>query len=596
MGYVCPAMSEDAATPSEDRPPHNAVVRVAGWSAVALLAAVVFILGFTPLRASHDEWWHLKTGKIIVENDYRLPETDVFTYTAADYRWDNHEWLSEVLMYLLWRAADSGAGGGWAAVILAKAALLAATWLLLWRFLAQRAGGGLWGIVGGLFLAVLAASVARRTFYPRPPVISYFFLTLYLYVLWLHRAGRIPTAGLFVLPLVMPLWANLHGGFVLGGICVAAYFAGEAIEALLAATARKCRPDLGCPVLDFFSRLTPPPPPGPRPFVRRALVYLVLGLAVGLASLLTPYGWRLYTLTHRVMRDPELVGRLSELMPPDLRYTWGYVVLVAFLAVGFIVLVGRTMAKRRTLWPPVGEILLVAFFFWQSSHHVRHLPLMGIAGAPLCAWFLHRAHERAAPARRKVMGLGLLAGASICSAWLVFFPGEGIYLTRWIGSGSRPMAAWERSRMLARGIELEPGSYPVRAVDFVRHAKLPGRMFNRNHLAGYLIWRLSPEHYRVFTDNRFDIFGGDFLMDELSVANGWPAGYLEPRKTPVPDWRQVIERWNIQWLFLERSEQVNEILARPGSGWVPVYRDSTYLIWLKDTPDNARWVGRYALR
>ena len=38
-----------------------------GLIAFAALGVCVFTLAFTPLRASHDEWWHLKTGRWIDE-------------------------------------------------------------------------------------------------------------------------------------------------------------------------------------------------------------------------------------------------------------------------------------------------------------------------------------------------------------------------------------------------------------------------------------------------------------------------------------------------------------------------------------------------
>ena len=566
------------------------------WGGVALVAFVVFVLAFFPLRTSHDEWWHLKTGQWIVEHG-TLPKTDVFTYTAANYDWDNHEWLSEVLMYLVWHWGAEH-GGGWRAVIFVKALFLVATWLMLMRFLVHRAGGGRWGLVVGIFLAILAASVARRTFWPRPPVISYFFLTFFLYVMWLHRSGRLPTRGLLVLPFLMPLWANLHGGFILGGVVVAAYFTGEISELLLAQTARHCKPELGCPFLTFYGRLAPMPPPPPLAFLRRAGIYMGLGVLVGLGSLCTPYGYKLYLLTQRVMSSPDLVERLSELMPPDFHYTWGYAFLLAVLAVGFLALVVRTARGPGAVWPPLADMLLLAFFFWQSWNHVRHLPLMGIAGAPVAAWMLSRTRDAAPERVRGALRWTLGVGSGVMALWLVFVPGEGIQLPQWIGHPKlgRPPSAFERSVALARGMEIEPGTYPVRAVNFILSARLPGRMYNRNHLAGYLIWRLSPEHYRVFTDNRFDIFGGDFLMDELSIANGWPEGFLQPRGTPVPDWREAVERWNIQWLFLERGEKINAKLAAPDSGWVLVYADPSFLIWLKDTPENRPWIERYGRR
>jgi hypothetical protein len=112
-------------------------------------------------------------------------------------------------------------------------------------------------------------------------------------------------------------------------------------------------------------------------------------------------------------------------------------------------------------------------------------------------------------------------------------------------------------------------------------------MYNRDTTCGYLIWALSPEHYQLFTDNRFDIFGGDFLADELSVANGYPDAFLKPYGTPVRDWRKVVEEYGINWLFIPRGELIHEkLLSGEEKGWVLIYLDRAYAIWMKDTPQN----------
>lgn len=63
-----------------------------------------------------DFGWHLQAGRYILAHG--IPTHDIFTYTAADFRWIDHEWLSDVVMALLF-----GAGGYW---------LLAAVWAVIW--------------------------------------------------------------------------------------------------------------------------------------------------------------------------------------------------------------------------------------------------------------------------------------------------------------------------------------------------------------------------------------------------------------------------------------------------------------------------------
>src|ERR1700730_6726347 len=73
--------------------------------------AVLFI-GFLGITARNvvdpDIWWHLKTGEWIAQHR-AVPHVDPFSYTRAGERWIAHEWLSELVIYWLYRIA--GAGG-----------------------------------------------------------------------------------------------------------------------------------------------------------------------------------------------------------------------------------------------------------------------------------------------------------------------------------------------------------------------------------------------------------------------------------------------------------------------------------------------------
>ena len=96
---------------------------------LALLAAVLLVGIFSTEAADTDFWWHLKTGEYIVEHG-KLPVPDPFSYTSGygepaypgeeTVRYFNltHEWLAQVLWWLLYRL------GGFPAVVLWKGFLL----------------------------------------------------------------------------------------------------------------------------------------------------------------------------------------------------------------------------------------------------------------------------------------------------------------------------------------------------------------------------------------------------------------------------------------------------------------------------------------
>ena len=76
--------------------------------------------------ASADTWWHLATGRWIVQH-HAIPHTDPFSYTFFGKPWIAHEYLADVMFYWIhWL-------GGFAALTLVNAAILTAAFLLVYR-------------------------------------------------------------------------------------------------------------------------------------------------------------------------------------------------------------------------------------------------------------------------------------------------------------------------------------------------------------------------------------------------------------------------------------------------------------------------------
>src|SRR5512132_1298074 len=91
-----------------------------------LFTAILFIALFVMAAreiTDPDFWWHLRTGQYIVENA-TIPHGDIFSYTNAGQTWVTHEWLSEVIMYAVYRL------GSYPALIVVFAAVITAAFAL----------------------------------------------------------------------------------------------------------------------------------------------------------------------------------------------------------------------------------------------------------------------------------------------------------------------------------------------------------------------------------------------------------------------------------------------------------------------------------
>ena len=183
------------------------------------LTALLLLGLFSTEISDPDFWWHLKTGQYIVTR-HRLPVPDPFAYTtvsaapvsaqeAATRHFNlTHEWLAQVVWYLIYSA------GGFGAVVLWKALLLVIlcglTGWVTWR----RTGSALWGLAAALAAAALAIEFDRD----RPGILSYVFTAAFLAIFESRRR-------LWLLPVLAVVWANCHGGFFLGWTVCGAYAA-----------------------------------------------------------------------------------------------------------------------------------------------------------------------------------------------------------------------------------------------------------------------------------------------------------------------------------------------------------------------------------
>jgi hypothetical protein len=163
-----------------------------------------------------DTLWHLTTGNWILA-EHAVPVADPFSHTRAGSPWVCHEWLSDVLLALAFRA------GGWSGAVCLAAAAAAAAVFQFTRYMDR------WfPPMGVIVLAVAAIMLTAPSLLVRPHLLALPALTAWMIgMLEARSAARAPAWHL--LPL-MTLWSNLHGSYVLG-LAVAGLFALEAILA-----------------------------------------------------------------------------------------------------------------------------------------------------------------------------------------------------------------------------------------------------------------------------------------------------------------------------------------------------------------------------
>lgn len=158
------------------------------YSVLALVFIIYFYVSF--YTRDPDLGWHLRAGKYFIENG--IPRYDVFSFTAADFAWINHEWANDVITYTF-----SFIGGK---------ALLSFFFATLWCLalhLSSRKNNSSVLLLGALAMLPFAGV--------RPVVWTVFFVAT------LERILESKNLRLrYLIPLLFLAWANLHGSFAFG--------------------------------------------------------------------------------------------------------------------------------------------------------------------------------------------------------------------------------------------------------------------------------------------------------------------------------------------------------------------------------------------
>jgi tetratricopeptide (TPR) repeat protein len=511
--------------------------------ALALLYA--FLAGLRTV-ADFDLGWQLATGRYVVQHK-QIPYTDVFSYTIPGQEWI-YPPFSGVLMYMLY------ALGGFAALSwLSAAACGVTTALLLRRNSAITAA-----------LAVVAVPAISIATTPRAELFTTVLFAAFVAILWRQFQGE--RAWLWLLPPLMLAWVNLHLGFIAGLAMMGAYVMLELLEMPFAGRRSAA-----------WTRL------------RRASPWL---LATGLATLLNPWGLRIYVAIARQQRSmQELGGFINWWLKPSASFgalrgalnwhdpdsgSW-------WLAAAVIVAVIVSLWRKQ-----LGLAVVLAGATYLSFNRVRYQGLFAclavtLGGAALSGLALPEWSTRARRLIDTRLGRGSLGSLGLARLLLL---GGTLLLVMTRGAD----LVWNRYYLFAGQLSLfGPGVswwYPERAAAFLLRERLPRNIFNDFNQGGYLTWRIGPE-YPDYVDGRLIPFGSPFLTHQRDLMQ-------EPPESPV--WQREADLRNINTILVSvarygglGSFPLQQFCA--GEAWRPVYLDEVAAIFVRNRPENAAWIN-----
>jgi len=516
------------------------------WIIVMLLALCVFAIALFPIKDS-DAWWHLKTGEHILDGK-GIPRSSVFSFIDDIHKeaneevlpWIDHEWLSQIIMYPLYK------GFGIKGLIFLKALFVTGIFLGLY-FLIRAREVKPWIAAAVCLLAALASS---RTIYLRPPLISYALIVWFMMCMYMYRYEK--RNLLFSLPLLMILWVNMHGGAVIGLIIVFIPTVTDLLVRWLKLDSVPW-PKLKDQIWIFFACL--------------------------ITALISPYFYRVLLLPFEFMGEDFLVSQIWELQSPNFHFTHAFELMLILLFMSLFIM------RKRWDW---GELALIIFFLHQALGAVRHLPVFALIAAPMLADGLNEGWHWLLEKKSKWQQRKL----TLYSPFLKIAAFFVICLIIWLNHSQVHKSFW-------RGPGFVDGTEMVEPLRFLKDNELPGRVFTPLNSSGLIIWELYPE-YKVFMDSRFDIYrSGYFGLFKFIEGGGdnWGryARSLAARGVKIPKviepvksnetWEDMIDRLGINTLMVGHGYPLFPVIQN-NQNWKRVFASADIDLFVKNTAEN----------
>jgi hypothetical protein len=414
------------------------------WGALAVLLPVVAALAAT--LSAVDLAYHLRAGDQILSGG-GIPRVDTFTFTALGRDWLDQQWGAQVILAATYRL------GGWVGLVFLRAALVGLLFGLL--FLACRLRGT--DIRTAAWLSLAAFLVAAPALALRPQLIGMVLLAVTLVLV----AGRGTRPRLFYLvPVVVALWANVHGSFFLGPVVV------------------------GLAWLEDLHERTPA--------ASRTLVVAVVAV---LATLVNPFGPTVWAYAVGLSTNPEVTARISEWQPTTLRTIPG----ILFFASALAVIVTLTRRGRPTGWP---TLTWLGVFFVVGAYAIRGVAWWPLGGAFAVAGVLS---PRAEAPERPTHSMGRRINVGIVAALVVV----GIVL----------LPIWHATDPVTGGPTGALTDAPSGVTEAIRAAQRGGdRLYNPQPWGSWFEFAIAD--VPVAIDSRIELFPVETWDDYETVASG----------------------------------------------------------------------------
>jgi hypothetical protein len=531
-------------------PMKNKSLRILNLLSFLILFSAIFYTYLDRTIWDYDFWWHISTGRYIVENGH-LPEDDPFSYPSELAENKNlfptykavvlkGYWIAQIIFFLAYKTfGDAGM------IFLRSFILMLVILSVFWGL--KRDKVKFYLIFPFIFLTFLSTLSFTGE---RPVLFTLLFSVLCFLLLDSFKRNRKST--IFILIPLMLLWANMHCGFMIGDVIIAVFIVGETFDIILKRATYKRRE-----LLVFYSAT-------------------ILSIAV---SGINPNGFNPFI----VSLSPEFrifTEGIQEYQSVFILY-WDKIrsidiAYIIFLTISPVILILR--ARKMDL----SRIILLSGLLIMSLVALRFIVYFVTIGTLLLGREANHLVENLFENKSSKMMQKLLPvvfGILILMSSIVYFVGVTNF----------------KSFRFDKATKF---SVPKDAVDFIERNQLRGNIFNDFGFGGYLTWRLHPWK-KNFIDTRS-------LNHTTVMEYGWVLDTVESIKNnklpegKIPLWKRLLDHYDVNLVLLDTigvQGNVPPLLLKllENDAWVPVYADLISAVFIRNTEKNQEIIERFEI-
>ncbi len=435
-------------------------------------ALVLFAIVIADIRqlSDPDLWGHILFGRELLAHG-SLPSNNIYSYSAPNFRWLHHEWLSEVVMSAIF--ARFGPFG----LKLLKFLCTAGT--ISFIVLAESETAAPASVQAVILLLASLIFVPSMQF--RPQIFDFLFLSAIVAMLSRHNWRG--SAPLWIVIPIMAVWCNLHGGFFVGLLAMGVYGATTVVTDTL--NGRGTRRGLGiiaitsCAAASTLCTFLIPP--------ARDNWYTLI------------YSIRNPTTHNNIVDWKPLIASLTTAPAGSLEQKYFAIVILFFAAAVISVILKPRGADAPLI--AVAAVLLATAFAAQRNIVIATIAIIPVFANHLALLIRPREAANTASAR----------AISPAGRWV----GEILIAIIAIGFA-------RYSGILKPGIDASGN--PADALNFMNSHALAGNVLPDYAWGEYVIWHGGPRT-KVFIDSRYDLgYPPQVISDFLDLDKGKPGG------------------------------------------------------------------------